>query len=143
MTNQPGVSSMEFILGRSESFTKMVTEADVSSFAELVGDLNSPQAGTDAEYARQSRLGRYGMLAGGMILSLLYNHLPGPQAVCLSLSLEFLAPIFIGDTLRAVVEVAAWQPEKRLLTMRTYCYNQADVQVITGQAILMTENLRE
>lgn len=78
-----------------------------------------------------------------MIFSLLYNRLPGPGSVCMNLSLEFLAPIYIGDTLRVTVEVAAWQPEKRLLTMRAYCYNQNEMQVVTGQAILMIENQRE
>jgi 3-hydroxybutyryl-CoA dehydratase len=140
MSIWPGVSTVILVAGRKESFAKTITEGDVSTFAGLVGDFNP--AHMDAEYARQSRLGRrtaHAMLAGGMIFSLLHNRLPGPGAVCLSHSMEFLAPIFIGDTLRAEVEVAGWQPEKRLLTMRTYCFNQADVQVVTGQAILMID----
>ncbi len=138
MLPQADISAAMFTPGQRESFAKTITEADVSTFAGLVGDFNP--AHMDAEFARQSRLGRrtaHAMLAGGMIFSLLYNRLPGIGAVCLSQSMEFLAPIYIGDTLRAEVEVAAWQPEKRLLTMRTYCYNQMDVQVVTGQAILM------
>ena len=127
-----------FELGRGESFSKTLTEADVSSYAGLVGDFNPLHV--NAEYARQSRFGRrtvHSMLAAGMISSLLDNRLPGPSSVCLSQQMEFLAPIYIGDTITARVEVTAWQPEKNLITLRTDCYNQDDRQVITGQAVLM------
>lgn len=145
MTARAGVpTTLDWIPGQTESFAKTITEADVSTFAGVVGDFNP--AHLDAEYARNSRLGRrtaHAMLAGGMIFSLLYNRLPGAGATCVNIALEFLAPIYIGDTLRATVQVVAWQPEKRLLTMHTHCYNQADVPVVTGQAILMIDEERD
>jgi acyl dehydratase len=63
--------------------------------------------------------------------------LPGPGAICLSQQIEYLGPIFIGDTITAVVEVTAWQPEKHLITLKTTCNNQDSRQVITGQAVMM------
>jgi 3-hydroxybutyryl-CoA dehydratase len=131
-------------VGQRASFSKTLTEADVSSFAGLIGDFNPIHV--DAEYARKTRFGRrvaQGMLAGGLISAVLSNKLPGPGAVYLSQQIEFLAPIFIGDTITACVEVLAWQPEKRLVTLRTECYNQDERQVITGQAVLLVESAEE
>ncbi len=125
-------------VGAYEGFSKTITESDVASFAGLVGDFN-PQH-VDAEYARRSRLGRrtaHGVLAGGLISAVINTRLPGPGGTWLSQQLEFLAPIFIGDTLTARVEVIAWEPERRLLTLKTDCTNQEERQVITGQVTLI------
>jgi len=125
-------------IGAHESFSKTITESDVATFAGLVGDFN-PQH-VDAEYARRSRLGRrtaHGILAGGLISAVINTRLPGPGSTWLSQQLEFLAPIFIGDTLTARVEVVAWEPERRLLTLKTDCTNQDDRQVVAGQVTLI------
>lgn len=131
-----------YAVGDCESFTKTITEADVTTYAGLVGDFNPLYV--DAEYARRSRYGRRtapSMLAAGLVAAVLHNRLPGPDTVELSQRMEFLAPIFIGDTVTARVEVIAWQPEKRLVTLLTECFKQDHQQVITGQAaFLVTEN---
>jgi 3-hydroxybutyryl-CoA dehydratase len=130
--------------GASDSFSKTITESDVATFAGLVGDFN-PQH-VDAEYARRSRLGRrtaHNMLAGGMISAVINTRLPGPGCTWLSQQLEFLAPIFIGDTLTARVEVIAWEPERRLVTLKTDCHNQDDRQVVAGQATLIVPEVVE
>jgi 3-hydroxybutyryl-CoA dehydratase len=130
-------------IGDRDSFSKTITESDVATFAGLVGDF-SPEH-VDAEYARRSRLGRrtaHGILAGGLIAAVVNNRLPGPGCTWLNQQLEFLAPIFIGDTLTARVEVVGWEPERRLVTLKTDCHNQEDRQVVTGQAtLIMSEAL--
>ena len=130
----------DFQLGERDSFTKTVTEGDVTAFAGLIGDFNPIHV--DAEYARKSRFGRriaHGMFAGGLISAVLGNKLPGPGSIYLSQQIEFLAPVFIGDTITAIVEVANWQPDKRIITLKTDCYNQDDKQVVTGKAVLLLE----
>jgi 3-hydroxybutyryl-CoA dehydratase len=125
-------------IGEHDSFSKTITESDVTTFAGLVGDFN-PQH-VDAEYARRSRLGRrtaHGILAGGLISAVINNRLPGPGCTWLSQQLEFLAPIFMGDTLTARVEVVGWEPELRLVTLKTDCSNQSDRQVVAGQVTLI------
>lgn len=130
----------DFRLGERASFAKTVTEADVTGFAGLIGDIDPIHV--DAEYARRSRFGQrvaHGMLTGGLISAVLGNKLPGPGSICLSQQLEFLAPVHIGDTITAIVEVANWQPDKRIITLKTDCYNQDDKQVVTGKAALLVE----
>lgn len=127
-------------IGQRASFAKTVTESDVTTFAGLIGDFNPLHV--DAEYARKSRFGQrvaHGMFTGGLISAVLGNKLPGPGAIYLSQQIEFLAPVFIGDTITATVEVTAWRPEKRIITLKTDAYNQAEKQVVTGKAVLLVE----
>ena len=129
-----------FRIGQRATFTKTVTESDVTTFAGLIGDFNPIHV--DAEYARKSRFGQrvaHGMFTGGLISAVLGNKLPGPGAIYLSQQIEFLAPVFIGDTITATVEVSAWRPEKRIITLKTDAYNQAEEQVVTGKAVLLLE----
>jgi 3-hydroxybutyryl-CoA dehydratase len=129
-----------FQIGERASFTKTVTESDVTTFAGLIGDFNPIHV--DAEYARKSRFGQrvaHGMFTGGLISAVLGNKLPGPGAIYLSQQIEFLAPVFIGDTITATVEVSAWRPEKRIITLKTDAYNQEEKQVVTGKAVLLVD----
>jgi 3-hydroxybutyryl-CoA dehydratase len=129
-----------FRIGQRATFTKTVTESDVTTFAGLIGDFNPIHV--DAEYARKSRFGQrvaHGIFTGGLISAVLGNKLPGPGAIYLSQQIEFLAPVFIGDTITARVEVSAWRPEKRIITLKTDAYNQTEVQVVTGKAVLLVE----
>ena len=130
----------DFYVGEQASLTKTVTETDVATFADLVGDHNPIH--TDDEYARKSRFGKrlaHGVFTGGLISAVLGNHLPGPGCIYLSQQLEFLAPVFIGDTITAVVEVTSWRPEKRIITFKTDAYNQEEKQVVTGKSVLLVE----
>jgi 3-hydroxybutyryl-CoA dehydratase len=127
-----------FQIGERASFTKTVTEADVTTFAGLIGDFNPIHV--DAEYARQSRFGdrvAHSMFTAGLISAVLGNKLPGPGSVYLSQQIEFLAPVYIGDTITATVEITAWRADKRIITLRTDCSNQAEKEVVTGKAVLL------
>jgi 3-hydroxybutyryl-CoA dehydratase len=129
-----------FQVGERASFTKTVTEADVTTFAGLIGDFNPIHV--DAEYARKSRFGgrvAHGMFTAGLISAVLGNKLPGPGSIYLSQQIEFLAPVYIGDTITATVEVTSWRPDKRIITFKTDCYNQEEKQVVTGKAVLLAD----
>ena len=130
----------DYYVGEQASLTKTVSESDVTTFAGLIGDRNPIH--TDDEYARKSRFGKrvaHGVFTGGLISAVLGNDLPGPGSIYLSQQLEFLAPVFVGDTITAVVEVTSWRPEKRIITFKTDAYNQEEQQVVTGQSVLMVE----
>lgn len=143
MTNSVTIRA-DFQLGEQASFTKTVTEGDVTTFAGLIGDFNPLHV--DAEYARKSRFGRriaHGMFTGGLISAVLGNKLPGAGAIYLSQQLEFLSPVYIGDTITASAEVIAWRPDKRIITLKTDATNQDGKQVVTGKAVLLVERPAE
>jgi len=135
------VSANEFQVGERASFTKTVTGEDVNAFAELIGDFNPLHV--DEEYARESRFGgriAHGVFTTGVVSAALGNELPGPGSIYLSQQIEFRAPVYLGDTITATVEVISWRPDKRIITLKTNVYNQDEKQVATGEAVLLVEN---
>ncbi len=128
----------DYTVGEKASMTKTITEADVMALADLIGDHNPLHV--DEEFARKSRFGRriaHGVFTGGLISAVLGNQLPGPGSIYLSQQIEFLAPVFLGDTVTATVEVTEWRPDKRIITFKTDCHNQDNKQVATGKAVLI------
>ena len=60
--------------------------------------------------------------------------LPGPGSIYLGQTLKFLAPVHVGDTVTAGVEVIALREDKRIVTLRTDCIIQDGTLVLTGEA---------
>jgi 3-hydroxybutyryl-CoA dehydratase len=130
----------DFQVGEQASFTKTISEKDVDDFAELIGDFNPLHV--DEAFAGQSRFGgriAHGAFTAGLISAALGNDLPGPGGIYLSQTIDFLAPVYLGDTVTAVVEVVSWHPDKRIITLKTDAYNQDEKQVASGEAVLMVE----
>ena len=50
-------------------------------------------------------------------------------------------PVNIGDTITADAEVTAFDPEKRIATLRTDCINQNGEAVVKGEATVMLDPL--
>lgn len=135
----PPLPDRAFEPGQRATFTKTITEADIAAFAGLSGDFNPLHM--DAEFAGKSRFGAriaHGMLTAGLISAVLGMRLPGPGGIYVSQTLDFRRPVHIGDTITAIAEVTAFDPEKRLLTVRTTCVNQHEKTVVEGQAVLLT-----
>jgi acyl dehydratase len=125
-------------LGRWESVTRTVTEADVERFAEVTGDTNPVHI--DEEFAAGTRFGRriaHGMLIGSYISGLIGTDFPGPGTIYLSQTLKFTAPVYLGDTLTVRATVAGYRPEKQILTLETVVINQRGEKVVTGEAVCM------
>jgi len=116
---------------------RTITEEDIVRFAEITGDRNPVHL--DAAWAAHSPFGKriaHGLLTASLIGGILGNQLPGPGAIYLSQTLRFLAPVYIGDTVTASVEVIALRAEKRIVTLRTECVNQQGALVLTGEAVV-------
>lgn len=128
-------------VGHTVSFSKQVTERDIAAFAEVTGDRNPVHL--DSAYAARTRFGQriaHGMLSAGFISAALGTQLaPDAVVVYVSQSMRFRRPVFLGDTITAEVEVTAVDPEKRLVTARTDCVNQAGETVVTGEATVLLD----
>jgi 3-hydroxybutyryl-CoA dehydratase len=129
-----GMFFEDLAIGQSASFGKTVTEADIVLFAAVTGDTNPMHL--NAEYAKDSLFGEriaHGMLAAGLITKVLGTQLPGPGTIYMSQSLKFRAPVRIGQTVTATVEVLALHPDKHRATLRTVC-TVAGEPVLEGEA---------
>lgn len=124
--------------GDSASFSKTITEADLILYCGVSGDTNPLHI--DAEYASKTRFGQriaHGMLTAGLISTVLGTKLPGPGAIYAGQTLQFLKPVFLGDTITATATVTAYNRERGRLTLATVCRNQRDEDVLTGEADIL------
>lgn len=128
----------EFKLGDVARFTKQFSIDDIKKFSEITGDDNPVHL--DEEYAKGTIFkGRiaHGILVSGLISAVFGSKFPGYGTIYLSQSLNFLKPVKVNDTITAEVEVIAINIEKNRLTFKTRCYNQENIDVITGEATVM------
>jgi 3-hydroxybutyryl-CoA dehydratase len=92
-------------VGMRETLMKTVMDSDVVGFARLSGDDN-PIHLCDV-YAAQSRFGQriaHGLYTASLISAVLGTRLPGPGAIYRSQTLNFHAPVTIGDVVTVTVE---------------------------------------
>ena len=125
-------------VGDSASISKSFSDAEVRSFAEISGDKNPVHL--DDDYAAQTQFKKrlvHGMLAASLISAVLGTELPGEGCIYLNQSIKFRAPVFIGDTVTAIVTVIKVREDKPIVTLETICKNQDDVVVIEGEAVLL------
>jgi len=128
----------ELKIGDSAQISKTVTEADIELFARATGDFNPVHL--DQAYAEKTSFkGRiaHGLISVGLLSSILGNILPGHGTIYLSQEVKFLAPVRIGDTITAKVEVIELIPEKNRAKFRTTCTNQDGKEVVEGIAWAM------
>ena len=129
---------MNLKIGDRASRTKTITDEDVQLFARATGDTNPVHL--DEAYAAESRFGRriaHGMLSGSLISAILGNDLPGSGTIYLGQEFKFKAPVYIGDTITATVELVKFREDKRIATFQTTCANQDGVLVIEGEAVVI------
>ena len=125
-------------IGSTAHRSKMFSEHDVALFAEASGDHNPLHL--DEAYAAGTIFKRrivHGMLTAGLISAVLANDLPGPGSIYVSQTLQFKAPVFLGDTVTVTVEVIGYRESRRYATLRTSGINQDGKTVIEGEAVVI------
>lgn len=132
-----GLFLEDLTVGQSAMFGKTVTEADIMAFAGVSGDTNPIHL--HEGFAKTSRFGQriaHGMLSGSFISTVIGTKLPGPGAIYVSQTMNFMAPVLIGDTITAVATITAIDSTKRRVTIKTQCLN-GDKVVIDGEAVVL------
>ncbi len=124
-------------VGEWAQFSKTVSESDIYLFAGVTGDMNP--AHINEAYARttffKTRIA-HGLLPAGFISNVIAMKLPGPGTIYLRQELNLRAPVRIGDTITARVEVLEIMAEKKRVRLKTTCTNQEGTVVLDGEAIV-------
>src|SRR5215813_6461344 len=123
-------------VGMQETFAKTVSSNDVVGFAELTGDRNPIHL--SEHFAAKTAFGRriaHGLYTASLISAVLGTRLPGPGAVYISQTLNFRAPVKIGDTVTVIVTVAEVIPEKSRARLACVCEVKGEV-VLDGEALV-------
>ena len=124
-------------LGMEASFQKAVSEQDIIAFAGVSGDKNPVHL--DADYASRTVFKEriaHGMLTASYISAVFGMEMPGPGAIYVSQTLNFRAPVRIGDVVTAKVKVVELFPQKRRARFECQCLVN-DKAVLEGEAVLM------
>ncbi len=128
-------------IGMSAELARTVGAADILMFAGVSGDTNPVHL--DEEFAKTTIFeGRvaHGMLAAGYLSAIFGTKLPGPGAIYLSQSLKFTAPVRIGDTVLARVEVTEIDAKRGRVRFDCQC-SVAGKAVLKGEAELLVPRI--
>ena len=121
-------------LGLTASLSKTISSSDVVGFAEVTGDRNPIHL--SEHFAARTPFGTriaHGLYTASLIPAVLGTRLPGPGAVYISQTLNFRAPVRIGDTVEVEVAVAELIPERRRARLVCTCKVGEEV-VLDGEA---------
>lgn len=132
----------ELAVGQVASLVTVVDEARIRAFADVSGDTNPMHL--DPEFGSRTRFGgpiAHGMLAASFISAVIGTSLPGPGAIYMTQSLRFTAPVRAGDIITARVEVVELYAERRRVRLATTCSNQQGHVVVTGEALLVVDDV--
>ena len=128
----------ELKVGMKASIAKTVTEADILMFGAVSTDFNPVHF--NEEVCKATPFGKriaHGMLSASFISAVLGTKLPGEGTIYMGQEVKFVAPVFIGDTITAEVEVEELIAEKNRVILKTTCRNQDGKDVIVGKATVM------
>lgn len=109
-------------IGMSVSYSQTITDADINAFAGISGDRNPLHL--DEKYAQNSRYKKriaHGLMTASYFSALFGTEIPGEGCVYASQSLNFKRPVYIGDTVTAIVEVINVDLVKKKVFFRTIC----------------------
>jgi len=140
-TLQRGLFFEEFSTGQTiVTAARTITETDIVTFAGLSGDYN--QIHTDAEYAKDTPFGQriaHGVLVLSIVsgLAVQTGFMEGTIIAFREINdWKFSKPVFIGDTVHAVLEIAEAKPLRRLgggaITIKLNVINQHTEVVMSG-----------
>ena len=130
---------MPVTVGQKASRSLTLTENHVKSYAEMTGDYNPLHF--DADFTSKTtfkKLVVQGGLTTGLLHALVAMDLPGPGTVFLNQSFQFIAPVFIGDTITAEAEVVKVHATKPVTTLKISIIRQTGEKVLEGEAVCYT-----
>lgn len=125
----------EYKTGDKAEYIRRFHAAEVEAFAQISEDDNPIHL--DDQFAAATVFKRrvvHGILTLSMFSKIFGTIYPGTGGIYLYQSARFLRPVFIGDEVRAEVELVDFNPDKMIGTFTTRCYNEAGEMVVDGEA---------
>ena len=125
-----------FHVGDKVTFSRTMTEADIVNFCGVTADFNPVHI--DKVYAGKTMFGQ--RLVPGLLVASMFGSAGAPffgmGSIYVGHTQRFLAPVFIGDTVTAIVEVKELREQKHIVVTHSYVVNQDGVMVVDGEQIL-------
>src|SRR3989344_1845749 len=117
------------------TFSHTITQNDLENFVSLSGDDN-PLHMNDEFAARTHFRTRvvHGMIPASFISTVIGTKLPGKGALWQSLTIQFLKPCRVGDTINITATVKHKSTTQRIIVLDILIKNQRDEELIRGEA---------
>ncbi len=129
----------EMHVGQTFTFQRTFTDGDVAMFCGVTGDYNPYHQ--DESFARESPHGRLTiprLLTGSML-----THIGGLLGfLATEMSFEYLAPVFVGDTVSCTVTVVEKDEAKRRVAASVGFFNQDGVEVLRARLSAIPSRIR-
>ena len=123
---------------RDRVYVKEKATADIiKRYCEISGDYNPIHC--DEEYANKTKFGRciaHGLFCLGLISKAIGMKLPGAGTIFINERLEYKRPVYVDDTVVAMVEITNIIEAKFLVEVFVECRNQKNVIVLDGTSLL-------
>jgi 3-hydroxybutyryl-CoA dehydratase len=123
-------------VGMTETLAKTIASSDVVGFAQLTGDRNPVHL--SEHFAAKTTFGgrvAHGLYTASLISAVLGTRLPGPGAIYISQTLNFRAPVRIGDRVDVTVTVAELITKRQRARLTCVCKVGDDI-VLDGEALV-------
>ncbi len=127
----------ELNVGMWDLFSKTITSADIVIYSGISGDTNPIHL--DKNFAENTIFKEpisHGMLTASLISAVIGTKLPGPGSIYIKQSLQFKAPVKVGDTVTAIARIKNIIKTKGFVELKTICFID-DTVVIDGEATVL------
>lgn len=118
------------------------TQEQVELFARVTGDYNPIHL--DDAYAAKSIFKTkimHGFLSASVFSKIIGMHFPGNGAVYLSQTLDFVKPMYVNTSYKAIVKVIESITEKNRFILETTIHNNVNNEItLKGNALILYNN---
>ncbi|MEO7087525.1 MAG: MaoC family dehydratase [Bacteroidia bacterium] len=121
-------------MGKQFVFSRSFSSKEMKTFAELTGD-NNPIHQSE-EFAKQS-IFKQRIVPGVLLMSMfskIFGTLPDNSGIYEFQSCQFIKPVYLDETVKAIVELSSVDKIKNVGTFSTKCFKGQDELVLLGEA---------
>ena len=120
----------EIEVGQTATFTRTFKEEEVQEFADLSWDHNPYHM--HEGFAEKGRFGKpivHGLLVAGAFCHFGGDFFPGPAILARRAEMDFIKPVYPGETITFVAEITEVDREKGTIAYTTTATNEAGEEV--------------
>ena len=128
-------------VGAEAVFTQLITDSLVHATADVTGDWNPLHV--DAEAARtfgHSRPVAHGVILMGLISRMIGTTLPGPGSIWFAHEIEFLSPVYSGDTVEIRARISHVSKSTNAVILELSARSLPGTPVLRGTAKVRIPN---
>src|SRR5579862_7304655 len=134
----------DFSIGQSHRLRFVVDEALIAGFAQFSGDRNPLHVDSAAAqaygYPRQIA---HGVITVAFLSRIIGMDLPGPGALWMGYSIDWLTPVYLGDEIELVASVAQISLATGILLLKVRAQNQHGATVMTAECKVRVSEMSE